>query len=272
MENAIENELSGQQQVQGTVIPTTDFTQSQEQVVLPENSSSESGAGQTSQENVNAGTKTPEAAKPPKTPWYQQRINELTRERKESEEARQRDVARYESELLTARASNQNTQANNQQASNVDIDRLVQERTTAQMKQQSFNDACNKVYSAGQNEFRGTDGNLAFDAALAQLGLIGQMPPHFVEAATALDGGHKVLYHLGNNLDLASELLSLPPVQLAIRMAALNTDLGKPKSNPVSRAPAPIQTVSGSGVNDDLSKASLDSFMERRNRDKPIRK
>jgi len=270
MTNVVE-QTSDQATGQENVIPTTGLD---DQVLetSPENSSSEDGTGQNSQTQTDAGTTTIQPVKPAKTPWYQHRINELTRERKTAEEAevtRRQEVDRLTAELAVARGTTV-TQPNTTTAP--DIDRLVQERATAQLKQQSFNDACNRVYSSGQDEFKGGEGQLAFDAALTQLGMLGTIPPEFLEAATALEGGHRVLHYLGSNLDVASELMHLPPVQLAIRMSALSANMGKSSQKPVSRTPAPITPISGAGTNDDLSKANLSTFMERRNRDAPIKR
>jgi len=261
-------EISVQETGQESVNSTSD--ENQEQKALPENSS-EIGTEQTSQANEDAGN-TEQPVKPAKTPWYQHRINELTRERKAAEEARQRDVARLEADLAAARAG---TTQETRTQSTPDIERTIEERAQQialeQTQQTAYNDACNKVYSAGKKEFTGGEG-LSFDTALAQIGMLGEVKPEFIQAATVLDNGHRVLHHLGSNLDLANELMNLPPVQLAIRMAEINSTLGKPSTKPVSRAPAPITQINGVGANDDLSRASLDSFMERRNRDAPIRR
>lgn len=259
------------------VIPTNDQA-GQQQEVVPEDSS-EIGAEQNSQTaNINAGAENTKEKKPPKTPWYQIRINELTRERKEAEEREKREVERLTAELRTVRnSSNPNgvtTSTTTAPAGQTqeEFNRAVQEHAKVLKTQSDFNAACGKVYSTGQNEFKGVDGQITFDAALAQLGQLGDIPPELLQAVTTLDNGHRVLFHLGNDLDMASELIRLPPVQLAIRIADLNTQLGKPNSKPVSRAPAPITQVSGVGANDDLSKMSINSFMERRNRDAPIRR
>ncbi|CAJ0710694.1 hypothetical protein ACPCHQ_17030 [Ralstonia thomasii] len=209
-----------------------------------------------------------------RTPWYQHRINELTRERKEAAERETREREgreRAERELAALRQGSQGTQDQQsytpapQSATQqpVDMEAAKQEW----MRQKSFDDACTAIYNAGAKEYSD------FDSALKQIGMVGEIPQHFLEAAVNLEDGHKVLYHLGQNPEIAAEMLSLPPVKLAIRMASLKGQLDRPKTQPVSQASAPIKPISGSGAADvDLSKASLDDFMERRNREAPVKR
>ncbi len=238
--------------------------------------SSETDAEQTQGEGTETKTE-PEAqpaavTKPAKAPWHTIRINELTRQRKEAEE----EVQRLRAEVATRQGpASEAAPANNGQvtATQAEIDRRISEGVAAQTRTQQFNDACNNVFNAGSKEFTGADGTLNFKDSMAQLGQVGEIPPHFIEAATALEDGHKVLHHLGNNPELASELLGLSPVKLAVRMTALSAELGKPTPKPVSRTSAPIKPVNGAGRADtDLSRASLDDFMEARNRAAPIKR
>jgi hypothetical protein len=206
-----------------------------------------------------------------RSPWYQVRINELTRERKEAQEASRRESAereRLQRELEALRQTPQDptlptTSSARTDPAHVDVNALHAQW----LSQKNFDDACTALYEAGTHEF--TD----FDDVIKQVAMVGEIPKHFYEALTAVDGGHKVLHHLGENPDLAAELLALAPVQLAIRMADLSGQLSRPQTKPVSRTPAPIKPIDGNGRADvDLSKASLDDFMARRNREAPVQR
>jgi hypothetical protein len=269
----MENELI--QATQEAATPAGDQPQGSEQEQQSgHQSSSETGAEQNSEQQqveVESTEKVEPAKKDKKgTPWYQHRINELTRERKVSDERAQHETAERTRiqeayEALQRGETKPETQPGNQSQS--EIERQVAERIESAQRAKSFNDDCNKVFQAGSDEYQN------FGAVLSQFSLLGEIPPHFLEAATMLDGGHKVLYHLGQNLDEAAEILTLPPVKLALKMAEIKSQLDKPIQKPVSRTPAPIKPIDGSGKGEvDLSKSSLDDFMERRNRDAPVKR
>ncbi len=236
-----------------------------------QDTTSETDTEKTEQEADNAPEEKPAGvAKPAAPTWPQKRINELTKQRRMAEE----EVVRLKAEVAARNTEESPNPIAGATFTQAEIDRRIAEGVASQTQQKRFNDACDTIFAAGAKEFSGTDGSLSFKDALGQLGMVGDIPPYFIEAATALDEtGHKVLYHLGNNLDLTTELLTLPPVKLAIRMAALSAELNKPISKPVSRAAPPIKPLSGNGRADvDLSRASLDDFMEARNRVAPIKR
>jgi hypothetical protein len=64
-----------------------------------------------------------------------------------------------------------------------------------------------------------------------------------LEAVTQLPDAHKVLHHLGSNMDEAARILSLAPVPMALELAKLSQSAPKPK--PVSKAPPPIKPIDG---------------------------
>lgn len=286
MDNDLFAAVNAETQVTETATPAAGEAQQsgdgqEQEQQQPGTTGSEAGTEQTSQAG-NAGSEQQQQqtdqtkADKKRTPWYQHRINELTRERKETEEKLRREAAENERLKKTLEAMQRGEEedqgdgkakpAATTTAENVDVDKLVADRVAAEQRTKAFNDACNNVYQAGKNEFAD------FDQALGQFGLLGAIPPHFLEAATAIEGGHKVLYHLAHDLDQAKELLALPPVQLAIKLADIRASLGRP-SKPVSRAPAPIKPIDGGGKGEiDLSKASLEQFMEKRNREAPVKR
>lgn len=233
----------------------------------------ESSEGEDGAENNGAAA----AEKPgkKKDPWWQHRINELTRKNKEAEEQRNREVTALNARLAALESGGNGGEANNSSSGLTaeEAERRIQEGVDARFRQQSFNDTCNAIYSEGDAKYTGKDDEITFREALAQLGMVGEIPAHFIEAATAFENGHDVLYHLGANPDTAAELLSLPPVKLAIRMSDIARDMKKPATKPVSRTAAPIKPVSGTARADiDLRTASLDDFMAARDRAAPVKR
>lgn len=261
--------MADEQVVDQTVTPADQSQTTGEQEHQPGTEvASATGAEQTStQQSGEAGSQSSEQAKADKkrTPWYQHRINELTRERKEAQEARDRETAelRRKLEELQRGQTDTSTQQTKPASQSVDLEKAKAEW----MREKSFNDACTAIYNAGAKEFKD------FDETLKQIGMVGEVPQHFYEAVTEIPDGHKVLYHVGQNPDLARELISLSPVKLAIRMADIKAQVDRPQTKPVSQTPAPIKPINGAGAGDvDLSKASLDDFMERRNREAPVKR
>lgn len=245
--------------------------------------SSESGAEQTSAAGQQPGAVTeqdgtngqPDQQPKKTTPWYQHRINELTLKRKEEAERAAKletELAKRDAELLSYRSQGQQPQ-NSQQTQQpnqppADVDQLVKQQVEQRLKQQSFDDQCNKVFKAGVSEYPD------FADELKSFGSLGGLSKEFLEAAVSLDGGHKVLHHLAQNLELAYEFKNLTPVQLGSRMSQLSAELNKPKTKPVSSAPAPTTPID-SGANRgeiDLSNCSMEEYVRAMNAKHPIRR
>jgi hypothetical protein len=73
--------------------------------------------------------------------------------------------------------------------------------------------------------------------------MLGGLTPALLEAVTQLPDAHKVLHQLGQNMDEAARILSLPPVPMAVALARLSQSPAKAK--PVSNAPPPIKPIDG---------------------------
>lgn len=198
-------------------------TASTEQAQQPAETSTEPGAGQT------AEAVEPAAQDKPKNDWVQRRIDQLTREK--HEEKRQREA--LEQRL---RQYQQPTEATPQKQMTADEIRAEAKRL---IQQEKFDDACNKVFDAGKTEFPD------WDSSLRTFQMLGGASPEFLEAVTAMDAGHKVLHHLGQNPEVAERLLSLPPLRMALELARLESTVGQAKPKPVSNAPAPINPIGG---------------------------
>lgn len=186
----------------------------------------------------------PDQQEPKRTPWFQTRIDELTRarheERRRADEAQQR-LAQYEQQFEQMQQATPDQQ---HQPHQFDVRTLAQQEASRMLAEQRFTEQCNKVYGAGKAEFQD------FDQAVANLQMVG-VSRDFLELATSSDAGAKLLHHLGTDLDEAARIASLPPVQMARELTRLEFKLGQPAApKPVSKAPAPITPLGSSATND----------------------
>lgn len=173
-----------------------------------------------------------EPEKPKQTPWFQKRIDELTRARWDA--AREADQLRQEIAALRQPQADADGNPVPVPADPVEIARQM-------VEQQRFDDTCNSIYEKGAGEF--TD----FDQALANFRLLGGLPRPLIEAAQETDAPHAVLYDLGKNPEEAARILSLPPIRMAAAVAKLAAKTITPPAPKVSKAPAPVVPVGGNG-------------------------
>lgn len=79
------------------------------------------------------------------------------------------------------------------------------------------------------------------------------------------DQGADVLYELGRNPNLASEIAKLSPVEAALRLGRIEGALSRPKPKIKSSAPAPIKPVQGRATPQrDPEKMSMSEYMKYR--------
>jgi hypothetical protein len=189
------------EQVQQVEAVSTEATTEQAQVETPEVTSEE---------------------KAKKEPWFQKRIGELTREkyegRREAEQARQ-EAAQLREQLARVQQGEQ-VQTNQPPAT------AVEEAARRMLAEKSFNEACNKVYATGKQEFSD------FDAAVSNLQMVG-VNRDFLEFTAASDAGAKLIHHLGKDLDEAARISALPPVLMARELARLELKLNQPQAKPL---------------------------------------
>jgi hypothetical protein len=223
--------------VETAVTPTEQATPA-EQVTTVETPQGASTEATTEQTQVETQEATEDKAK--REPWFQKRIGELTREkyeaRRQAEDAA-REVQQYREQLARFQQGHTPEQAQPQG----DVGTLVQQEARRLLAEQTFNQACNKVYAAGKSEFPD------FDQALGNLQMVG-MNRDFLEFAAASDAGAKLIRHLGTDLDEAARISALPPVLMARELTRLELKLSQPQAKPVSKAPAPITPIAGAGA------------------------
>lgn len=208
------------------------------------------------QQQTPSGETQEQDAKTPK--WVQRRIDQLTREK--YEERRQREALEATlASMRTAGTESTETSSVQSQPTQAEIDARVQQAAREQLKVQQFNDACNRAYEAGKKEFKD------FDDSLRNFGMLGGLPQEFLEIASTMPDGHKVLYALGKNPEEASRVLSLPPLQMAMELARVSDKVTKQPTKAVSGAPAPIQPVDGTAKGSSEPPENINDWMRWRN-------
>jgi hypothetical protein len=171
----------------------------------------------------------PEPEAPKQVPWFQKRIDALTRE-KHDERRRVEMLEKTLAELGTGKAEETAAQPAN-------VDQLVAQRVEEAVRKTQFDTRCNEVYSSGKEEFGD------FDATIDNFRQLGGLNPTVLDAVTQLPDAHKVLYALGKDMDEADRINNLPPVPMALALAKLS--MSPAKTRPVSNAPAPIRPIDG---------------------------
>lgn len=110
--------------------------------------------------------------------------------------------------------------------------------------QQAFTRDCNAIYDTGLQKHGD-----AFKEAVANLGALDLMTPTLVQAAMATGSAPEVINALGSDVDEAARIAALPPAAMGVELARLASKLQAPKEQrQISRAPAPIEPVGGSTV------------------------
>lgn len=185
--------------------------------------------------------------------WLKKRFAELT--------AKRHDADRRAAEATERAAQLERQLAERQQESesgNVDYSQLIEKaaeqragKLAEQMAaRQTFNSQCNDIASKGKSDFPD------FDNAIKNFNdYFGGLSEDFLRAAVNVPDAHKVLHHLGQpeNLGEFARINELDPYARAVELVKLSQSVGKAK--PVSKAPAPIDPIDGSGsVNTDPDK------------------
>jgi len=93
-----------------------------------------------------------------------------------------------------------------------------------------------------------------------------------VSAVAQHEKSAEIVYMLGNNLNLAYEIASMPPMQqlIAIGEIAASAKFNKPKQT--TSAPRPAPTVNGSSPNSDPRAMSTEQYIKWRNQQKTTKR
>jgi hypothetical protein len=185
------------------------------------------GAATEAAETANAPESTPAGeTKAKQNPWYLRRI---------AEEADKRRA--LEAELAALRSQPGNTQQQAQQPDN--FQEAVRAEAARLAEQEKHQRIARETYERGVSEFPD------YKEAVSSLTALGEPvnSQAFLETVFDMDDAHAVIHHLGTNIDLADEVLSLPPLKMARRLEKIAADLkAKPKTSataqPVKHPPA----------------------------------
>jgi len=89
--------------------------------------------------------------------------------------------------------------------------------------------------------------------------------PHVADALFDSDRGPELAYHMAQNPDYAERLNKLSPVKAAIELGRLEAALSTPVAKPTTKAPAPVSPIrSAPARQTDLSKVSMEEYVEMR--------
>lgn len=172
---------------------------------------------------------------PKRVPWYQQRIDEITKARREAE----RRAEAAEAKL----ASQPKEEGEPKPFDPKDLDPLVNQRAEQIVQQREYDRRAQSWIQAGQKDF----GAEEFNQICADVSAMGAGDnPIFMQIITdsdVLPEGHKVLAQLRDNPDEAQRIINLPPIKMAAALAAFSAR-AKPEQA-VSKAPAPIKPIGG---------------------------
>ncbi len=185
-----------------------------------------------------------EPVKPKRTPWYQDRINELTRRAKAAEE-----------KLATVKtATAEEPDAPAAPFKPEQFEQLIDQRAHALVAQREFEKRSKSWIEAGNKEF----GPGEFMEKCNEVAALGAGDSaEFMSLITDADiipDGHKIIAALADNPEEAQRILSLDPVRMAAALAKFSATAKTPEKK-ISQAPAPIKPIGGtakpSGPNDD---------------------
>jgi len=170
-----------------------------------------------------------EPEKPKRTPWYMERIGELTRKNAELQK---------KAEAKPAETPPAGQMPDQEQAILQAAERIVARR--------DFDTRANQLLQAGKKEF-GAEDFAGKCELVADLGF-GERAD-FMEIITdpeVIPDGHKLLSALADNPDEAQKIARLPAAKMAAALVRYSATMSKP-DKPVSSAPAPISTATPTG-------------------------
>lgn len=201
----------------------------------------------TEAESSEAGDDTPAA--PRKKHWAHERIDELTRQRREAERS---------AEYWKAKA-----------AQTVDVDSLdyeegiaerVQQRTRKEQAETASSSATMLAQEAfGYRETIAREKFADYDTVARNPSV--PITPAMAEIIRDSDLGPDIAYHLGKNVQEAAKIAALPANRQAVELGKLEARLSAPRPLP-KQPPAPVQPVSGiaAGGSKDPGKMSMSEY------------
>lgn len=189
-----------------------------------------------------AGDDTPAA--PRKKHWAHERIDELTRQRREAERT---------AEYWKARAGQ------TVDVESLDYEEQIAERVSSRNRREMAESAVHAVQSVSQQVFdaRATitrERYADYDTVIGNPNLA--ITTSMAEVIMDSETGPELAYHLGKNPAEAARIASLPAIRQAAELGRLEAKLTAPKSLP-KQPPAPVQPVGGNASGGSLDPAKM---------------
>lgn len=192
----------------------------------------------------------------PDTSWVPRRISEITAARRAAEQraAEAEAEAQRLREQLAARPADPAAApvTHGTAPSQADFDRLVQARAESianqRTQESTLNQRITAINDAGLKEY-GED----FDKATQNLNMAGIGGPDFLKVLTNIPKAAALVTWLGKteNLNEAMRIASLDPVAMGIELTQMSTKAAKELGKQISKAPPPIDSVTGNGAGAD---------------------
>lgn len=200
----------------------------------------------------------------------QERVNEITRARRQAE--REAQALRAELEELRRqvprklspdeRPPSPQDFGNDPVAFADALARHVEqqiERRTREQAQQQARQTVERSFESRAQEFARTVPD--FDAKLDSLTSAVQFSPETVEVIGMSEHGPAVVYHLAQHLDVADRISRLPTHLAAAELARIEAKVTAPKPTATTKAPAPVPVLSGaSSPSKDPAKMSYEDY------------
>lgn len=215
----------------------------------------------------------------------QERVNEITRARREAERGWQSErerAAQLEAELAQYRGKTQSQPTGDAppsleeygydtvkwgQAIAEHAVRQATERAESRLREQEQQRKSQDAIGQFEERARVFAAEIPdYQQRFDELAGVVRFPPEVLEALATSEQGPAIVYHLATHLDEADRLSRLPPHIAAVQLGRLEAQLSTPKPKPVSKAPDPVPTVGGGGVvTKDPERMSTDEWVAWRN-------
>lgn len=176
--------------------------------------------------------------KPKRTPWYQERINELT-----AQKTKER-VAREAAEAKLAALAPKPDAEQPKPFDPKEFEGLIEQRAQSLLAQKDMERRSRGFLEAGEKEFGAT----AFQEKCNEVAALGAGDSRefmqLVTDADVLPDGHKVVAALADHPEEAQRILAMDPIKMAGALVRFASTI-KPPEKQISNAPAPIKPVGG---------------------------
>lgn len=212
----------------------------------------------------------------------QERVNEITRARREAE--RERDYWRQQAEQAKqAQPSQHAAQSSDKPPSiadfNYDVDQWSAAMTEYAVKQAASNaektlttKAQQERQQSAQRSYEERAAKYAadhpdFDKAVDDLSRTVRFSPELIEAVSVSEHGPAVVHYLAQHLDEADSISRLPAHLAALKLGRIEAQVSAPKPKPVTKAPDPAPTLGGgAAASKDPDRMTSDEWLAWRNK------